>query len=128
MAGEKVGEILDIAVSLDIINKSGAWFSYGETRLGQGRDNVKELFLSNPELADEIEAKVVAAMKGFFINDPDSFGKGNGCKCCAGDKSPLCNSGYGATLIECRNNKLGSGKYLVVAADVEAAVVLRIEP
>ena len=54
----KVGEILDIAVKLDIINKSGAWFSYGETRLGQGRDNVKELLKNDPALADEIEKKV----------------------------------------------------------------------
>ena len=54
----KVGEILDIAVSLDIINKSGAWFSYGETRLGQGRDNVKELIKNDPELMAELENKI----------------------------------------------------------------------
>ncbi len=54
----KVGEILDIAVSLDIINKSGAWFSYGETRLGQGRDNVKELIKNDPELMAELEQKI----------------------------------------------------------------------
>ena len=54
----KVGEILDIAVSLDIINRSGAWFSYGETRLGQGRDNVKELIKNDPELMAELEQKI----------------------------------------------------------------------
>ncbi len=54
----KVGEILDIAVMLDIVNKSGAWFSYGETRLGQGRDNVKELIKNDPELMAELESKI----------------------------------------------------------------------
>ena len=52
------GELLDLAVKLDIIQKSGAWFSYGETRLGQGRDNVKEFLKSNAELSAEIEKKV----------------------------------------------------------------------
>lgn len=52
------GELLDLAVKLDVVQKSGAWFSYNETRLGQGRDNVKLYFRSNPELAAEIEAKV----------------------------------------------------------------------
>jgi recombination protein RecA len=52
------GELLDLAVKLDIVQKSGAWFSYQESRLGQGRDNVKEYFRSNPALAEEIEAKV----------------------------------------------------------------------
>ena len=52
----KVGEVLDAAVLLGIVNKSGAWFSYGERRLGQGRDNVKELFKNEPELCEEIEA------------------------------------------------------------------------
>ena len=54
----KVGEILDIAVMLDIVNKSGAWFSYGETRLGQGRDNVKELIKNDPDLMAELENKI----------------------------------------------------------------------
>ncbi len=54
----KVGEILDIAVMLDIVNKSGAWFSYGETRLGQGRDNVKEFIKNDPELMAELEEKI----------------------------------------------------------------------
>lgn len=53
------GELLDLATSLEIVQKSGAWFNYGETRLGQGRDNVKRLLLGNPELMAEIEKKVL---------------------------------------------------------------------
>ncbi|MCM1078809.1 MAG: recombinase RecA [Bacteroidales bacterium] len=59
----KVGEILDIAVDKNIIKKSGSWFSYEETRLAQGRDAVKQLLLDNPELCEEIEAKVRAALE-----------------------------------------------------------------
>jgi recombination protein RecA len=54
----KVGEIIDIGVEKNIIKKSGSWFSYGETRLGQGRDAVKQIFNDNPELAEEIENKI----------------------------------------------------------------------
>lgn len=54
------GELIDLAVKLDVIQKSGAWFSYGKTRLGQGRDNVKEFFKNNPDVSAEIEAKVIA--------------------------------------------------------------------
>ncbi len=54
----KEGEILDAAVNLDIIHKSGAWFSYGDTRLGQGRENVKEYLLQNPEFMADIERQV----------------------------------------------------------------------
>ena len=54
----KVGEIIDLGVELNILKKSGSWFSYGETRLGQGRDSIKTLLLDNPELADELEAKI----------------------------------------------------------------------
>ena len=54
----RVGEIVDLAVKYDIINKSGAWFSYGETRLGQGRDNVKILLTKEKDLANEIDKKV----------------------------------------------------------------------
>lgn len=56
------GEVLDLAAQLDIINKSGAWFSYGETRLGQGRDNVKQYMVENPEFTEEI-AKLVMESK-----------------------------------------------------------------
>ena len=58
----KEGEIVDMAVNFDIIHKSGAWFSYGEQRIGQGRDKVKQYILENPEFAAEVEAKVRAAM------------------------------------------------------------------
>ena len=56
------GEIVDAGVELGVIKKSGAWFYYGETRLGQGRDNVKKLFEDNPEFAAEIEDKIMAAV------------------------------------------------------------------
>jgi len=56
----RVGEIIDIGVELDVVKKSGSWFSYGETKLGQGRDSVKQLLLDNPELAEEIEEKIKA--------------------------------------------------------------------
>lgn len=56
----KVGEIIDLAVEFDVIKKSGSWFSYGETRLAQGRDAVKQLMLDNPELCEEIEGRVRA--------------------------------------------------------------------
>jgi recombination protein RecA len=52
------GEILDLGVDMDVIKKSGSWFSYGDTKLGQGRDAVKQLIEDNPELAEEIEEKV----------------------------------------------------------------------
>ena len=54
----RIGELLDIGVEADIIKKSGSWFSYGDTKLGQGRDAVKTLLDDNPELADEIEVKI----------------------------------------------------------------------
>jgi recombination protein RecA len=54
----KNGEIVDLGVDYGIIKKSGSWFSYGETKLGQGRDSVKQLLNDNPELADEIEKKI----------------------------------------------------------------------
>lgn len=58
----KVGEIIDIGVEMNIIKKSGSWFSYGETRLGQGRDAVKSLILDNPEMMEELEAKIKEAL------------------------------------------------------------------
>ena len=58
----KIGEILDLSVDYDIIKKSGSWFSYGEKKLGQGRDAVKELLISDKALCDEIEAKLREAM------------------------------------------------------------------
>lgn len=59
----KSGEILDLAVEFDIVKKSGSWFSYGDTKLGQGRDAVKLLIKDNPELADELEVKIKEHIK-----------------------------------------------------------------
>ena len=60
----KAGEIIDLGVEHNIIKKAGSWFSYGETRLGQGRDAVKQLILDNPELMDELEAKIKENVTG----------------------------------------------------------------
>ena len=59
----KVGEILDIGVELEIIKKSGSWFSYGDTKLGQGRDGVKALLKDNPELLEELEQLIIAGLE-----------------------------------------------------------------
>ena len=59
----KVGEIVDLGVLYGIIRKSGAWFSYSDAKLGQGRDAAKRMIADNPELAEELEAKIMAAMK-----------------------------------------------------------------
>lgn len=68
----RVGEVVDLAVKLDIIQKSGSWFSYGESRIGQGRDKVKEYLKDNPTLCEEIAAKVMAGK--------DQLKKGAGAK------------------------------------------------
>jgi recombination protein RecA len=60
----KAGEIIDLGVDHNIIKKAGSWFSYGETRLGQGRDAVKQLILDNPELMEELEAKIKEVVTG----------------------------------------------------------------
>ncbi len=59
----KIGEILDLGVEFEIIKKSGSWFSYGDTKLGQGRDAVKNLLKDNPELLEELEGKIKEAIK-----------------------------------------------------------------
>jgi recombination protein RecA len=59
----KVGEILDVAVEHEIVKKSGSWFSYDDTKLGQGRDAVKNMIKDNPELMDELEEKIKAVLK-----------------------------------------------------------------
>lgn len=59
----KSGEILDMAVEMNIVKKSGSWFSYGETKLGQGRDAVKQLIEDNPELMEELEVKIKEQLK-----------------------------------------------------------------
>ncbi|WP_324292046.1 recombinase RecA [uncultured Draconibacterium sp.] len=60
----KSGEIIDLGVQFNIIKKSGSWFSYGETKLGQGRETVRQLVIDNPELAQELETKIVEAITG----------------------------------------------------------------
>ncbi|MAU64257.1 MAG: recombinase RecA [Flavobacteriaceae bacterium] len=59
----KMGEIIDLGVNYGIIDKSGSWFSYEETKLGQGRDSVKAILKDNPDLCEDLEAKIVEAMK-----------------------------------------------------------------
>ena len=54
----KVGEIIDMGVDLGVLNKSGSWFSYGDSKIGQGREAVKQFMLDNPEMMDEVEAKI----------------------------------------------------------------------
>lgn len=61
----KAGEIVDLGVENNIIKKSGSWFSYGDTKLGQGRDGVKNIVMDNPELAQELEDKIMAAIANF---------------------------------------------------------------
>ena len=56
----KVGEIIDLGVELDVIKKSGSWFSYKDSKLGQGRESVKELIKDNPELMEELEIAIKA--------------------------------------------------------------------
>ena len=60
----KVGEILDLGVELDVIDKSGSWFAYNGSKLGQGRDSVKKIIKDNPELMDELEVKIRAKING----------------------------------------------------------------
>jgi recombination protein RecA len=58
----KIGEIIDLGVELNVLKKSGSWFSYGETRLGQGRDSIKSILADNPELCDELEQRIRTAL------------------------------------------------------------------
>ena len=89
----KVGELLDIAVAMDIIHKSGAWFSYGDSRLGQGRENVKELLKNDQALYDEIKEKVYADKDKMLqacksnVSKKGSKGKG-AAKSSASDEAP----------------------------------------
>jgi len=59
----KMGEVVDLGVEYEIINKAGSWFSYGDTKLGQGRDSVKAILLDNPDLMDELEHKIMESIK-----------------------------------------------------------------
>ena len=69
----KEGNILDVGVSSDIVNKSGSWYSYGDHKLGQGRENAKDFFIENPEIALEIENKI-RAHHGLIKEDIESTG------------------------------------------------------
>ncbi len=60
----KESELVDLGVKFDIVQKSGAWFYYGEQRIGQGRDNARQFFITHPEIADEVSEKIMAKMKG----------------------------------------------------------------
>ncbi len=66
----KVGEILDLGVEMEIVKKSGSWFSYGDEKLGQGRDAVKKILLDNPELMNEIETKIRNKVNGVEVEEP----------------------------------------------------------
>ena len=59
----KVGELVDLGAELNIVKKSGSWYSYNETKLGQGREAAKDCLRDNPELAEEIEGKIMAELK-----------------------------------------------------------------
>jgi recombination protein RecA len=59
----KVGEVIDMGVDLGILNKSGSWFSYGDSKIGQGRDSVKQFLLDNPEMMEEIEGRIREALQ-----------------------------------------------------------------
>lgn len=69
----KVGEIIDLGVELNILKKAGSWFSYGETRLGQGRDAVKALIADNPELMDELEGLIKKALTTGAVDPKELF-------------------------------------------------------
>ncbi|RZL37532.1 MAG: recombinase RecA [Pedobacter sp.] len=68
----KTGEIIDLGVDFNIIRKAGSWFSYGDTKLGQGRDAVKQLLLDNPELSEEIEAKIRVEVTGEKLEEKEN--------------------------------------------------------
>lgn len=71
----KVGEIIDLGVDFNIIKKAGSWFSYGDTRLGQGRDAVKKLLLDNPDLMEELEAKIRSEVTGEKLDEINELGE-----------------------------------------------------
>ena len=58
----KMGELIDYGVKLDIIDKAGSWFSYGDSKIGQGKENSKQFLIDNPEIAIEVEKKILDAM------------------------------------------------------------------
>ena len=73
----KEGEILDIGSELDIVQKSGSWFSYNEERLGQGRENAKAFLKENPEIRDEIRKAIIELKYGTDTNNSDDSDNNN---------------------------------------------------
>jgi len=78
----KVGEVIDLGVENNVIQKSGSWFSYGETRLGQGRDSVKQILLDNPEMMDEMEAKIFDIINGVETEEAEQTAANSYLKKC----------------------------------------------
>jgi recombination protein RecA len=74
----KSGEIVDLGVDQDIIQKSGAWYAYDNAKIAQGREAAKQFLLDNPEVADEIEEKIKIKIMGLDIDDSDDKAKKNG--------------------------------------------------
>jgi len=74
----KMGDILEIGVEQGIIKKSGAFYSYGETRLGQGRENSKEYLAKNPDIAGEIESRIRGSEPAVAVAEPHQNGTGKG--------------------------------------------------
>lgn len=64
----KIGEIVDLGTELGILKKSGSWYSYNDTKIGQGRDAVKNMLKDNPELCDEVEGLIAAALQDANAN------------------------------------------------------------
>jgi recombination protein RecA len=60
----RIGELIDLGVEQNVVKKSGSWFSFEDTKLGQGREAVKQLLSDNPELAEQIESRIIDAVKG----------------------------------------------------------------
>jgi recombination protein RecA len=65
----KTGEIVDLGAEMNILEKSGAWYGYNGTKIAQGRDAAKQFLMDNPEVADEIEAKIKGELLGLFNDD-----------------------------------------------------------
>jgi recombination protein RecA len=71
-----MGEIIDYGVKMDIIDKAGSWFSYNDSKIGQGKENCKRFLMDNPELAKEIENKILEAMGITSTNEEEDKKKG----------------------------------------------------
>ncbi len=85
----KVGEILDLGVEMEIVKKSGSWFSYGDEKLGQGRDAVKKILLDNPELMNEIEIKIRNKVNGVEVEEESKAAENTS----EVDKAPVATNG-----------------------------------